>query len=264
MLGITATLERKDKMEVILNMFIGDCVYSMKRDGDEEVNVRGIEFISNDYEFNENIVDFRGNTAYSNMLSKVCEFGPRMDFIVKVLKDLVDENPESQILVLGHTRDALDYLQTSIHHKGFSTVGKYIGGMKQSQLEESTEKQIILATYAMASEGFDHKNLSILVMISPKTDIIQSVGRILRQKHDNTVIVDIIDKHDTFQNQWNKRRVYYKKCNYKIQVNDSVKYTNMIEWENNPYLRRLFEPKNPEPKTCMIQISEEDLNQEIG
>ena len=40
MLGITATLERKDKMEVILNMFIGDCVYSLKRDGDEEVNVR--------------------------------------------------------------------------------------------------------------------------------------------------------------------------------------------------------------------------------
>ena len=272
MLGITATLERKDKMDIILNLFIGDCIYSMKRDANEEVNVRGIEFISNDYDFNENTTDFRGNTAYSIMLSKVCTFGPRLDFIIKILKDLVDENPESQILVLGHTRDALDYLQTSIDHKGFSTAGKYIGGMKQSQLEESTDKQIILATYAMASEGFDHKNLSILVMISPKTDIVQSVGRILRQKHDNTIIVDIIDKHDTFQNQWNKRRVYYKKCNYKIQMNNSVKYTNMIEWNNNPYLKTLFEPKKQgdinhcektEPKKCMIQISEDELNHDL-
>ena len=128
---------------------------------------------------------------------------------------------------MGHNRCLLVDLHEAIETLGFATVGYYLGGMKQHQLEKTTEQKIILASYAMASEGFDHKNLSILVMITPKTDIVQSVGRIFRTKHDRPLIVDIIDKHDIFNNQWNKRRAYYKKCGYRIQTTDSTKYVGM-------------------------------------
>jgi superfamily II DNA or RNA helicase len=68
----------------------------------------------------------------------------------------------------------------------------------------------------MASEGLDIPTLSTLVLATPKTDIVQCVGRILRVKRANPIIVDIVDSHDTFQNQWSKRKTYYRKCNYTI------------------------------------------------
>ena len=59
-----------------------------------------------------------------------------------------------------------------------------------------------------------------MVMASPRKKIEQSTGRILRvQKNARTIeplIVDIVDSHGVYQGQWNKRRMYYKKCKYKI------------------------------------------------
>jgi hypothetical protein len=80
-------------------------------------------------------------------------------------------------------------------------------------------------------------------MVTPKTDIVQSVGRILRVKHENPIIVDIVDSHDVFQNQWNQRKRFYKKCNYRIRQIDSRVYTNMsIDWDSDKTWKRIFEP----------------------
>ena len=61
-------------------------------------------------------------------------------------------------------------------------------------------------------------------MATPKTDVCQSVGRILRAKHTTPVVIDIIDAHDLFINQWQKRKAYYKKQNYKIIVTENGLY----------------------------------------
>jgi len=53
-------------------------------------------------------------------------------------------------------------------------------------------------------------------MVTPKTDIEQSVGRILRSDHDQPVVVDIVDSHDSFVKQWAKRKTFYRKENYEI------------------------------------------------
>jgi hypothetical protein len=41
-------------------------------------------------------------------------------------------------------------------------------------------------------------------------------------------VVDIIDSHDVFKNQWKKRKAFYKKENYKIIYTTSKTYTNDI------------------------------------
>ena len=244
MLGISATVERKDKLTKLLYMFIGKLIFSSERKHDDPVCVRGIEFISKDPAFNESETDYRGKPKYSTMISKLCEFGPRKDFIVKVLQDLVNENTEKQIMVLVHNRSLLTYLHDAIIHREFATTGYYVGGMKPTALKETESKQIVLATYAMAAEALDIKTLSTLVMATPKTDITQSVGRILRMKHENPIIVDIIDSHDIFQNQWKQRKRYYKKCNYRIRSTDSNKYTGMsIDWSKDISWLWSFEPK---------------------
>jgi len=244
MLGISATVDRKDKLTKVLYMFIGEKIYSKQRDSDDLVCVRGIEFKSTNDAFNMVELDFRGTPKYSTMITKLCEYGPRSDFIIKIIGDLLKES-ENQIMVLCHNRSLLTYLYESINHKQLATVGYYVGGMKQANLQATEEKQIVLATYAMAAEALDIKTLATLVMVTPKTDITQSVGRILRVKHENPIIVDIIDGHDLFQNQWTQRKRFYKKCNYRIRQIDSQKYEGMeIDWATDQTWKRVFEPKD--------------------
>jgi hypothetical protein len=80
-------------------------------------------------------------------------------------------------------------------------------------------------------------------MVTPKTDITQSVGRILRAKHENPVIVDIVDIHDPFKKQWVQRRRFYKKCNYRILEIDNTKYAGMsLDWHTDKTWKKVFEP----------------------
>ena len=88
--------------------------------------------------------------------------------------------------------------------------------MKEKDLKISEGKQIVIATYKMAEEGLDIKTLTTLIMVTPKTDVCQAVGRILRKKLKEHLIVDIIDQHPVFKRQWIKRQRYYKKQNYTI------------------------------------------------
>lgn len=127
-------------------------------------------------------------------------------------------------MILAHNRSILTYLHDSILAQKIATAGYYVGGMKEASLKETEEKQVVVATYAMAAEALDIKTLNTLVMVTPKTDIVQSVGRILREKHDKPLVVDIVDGHDVFKNQWAKRRRYYKKCEYTIKSINSTKY----------------------------------------
>ena len=247
MLGISATVERKDKLTKVLYMFIGDMIYSEDRKNDDLVTVRAINYVANDTEFNEVERDFRGNPKYSTMITKLCGYGPRSDFIIKVVSDLLQEDIEKQIMILCHNRSLLTYLYEGIMHRDLASEGYYVGGMKQEKLQETEEKQIVLATYAMAAEALDIKTLSSLIMVTPKTDITQSIGRILRVKHANPIVVDIVDKHDIFQNQWAQRRRFYKKCNYRIRQIDSLNYKGMsFDWKTDQTWKRVYEPKNAE------------------
>ena len=75
-------------------------------------------------------------------------------------------------------------------------------------------------------------------MASPKTDVCQSVGRILRVKHGRPLVIDIVDQQDIFRNQWQKRRAYYVKQNYDILMTDSPTYDahdahHPVQWTPN-------------------------------
>ena len=267
MLGISATVERKDRLTKILYMFIGPKIYSEDRTDDDVVQVRAIMFKTRDAEFNQTEYDFRGSPKYSTMISKLCAFGPRSEFIVRIVADLLKENPHKQIMILAHNRDLLTFLYDAIRHKisdAEETVGYYVGGMKEKDLKVTEGRRIVLATYAMAAEALDIKTLSTLVMATPKTDIEQSVGRILRAKGQNPIVVDILDSHEYLKRQWNTRRLFYKKCNYRITSTDIDGYTG---FESMDRWRLEYDPTTAvkeakEKKKCMITIPKEVLEAE--
>lgn len=259
MLGLSATMNRKDGTTKVFKMFLGDVVYKGKRDTEHDVIVRAFDFNVVDEEFNSVKYDFRGNPQFSTMISKLCAYNPRSEFILRVLKDMIAENSAQQIMILAHNKCLLKYLFDAIKHRSIAdgSVGYYIGGMKEHALKESETKKIIIATYSMAAEALDIKTLTTLIMATPKTDIEQSVGRILREKHSQPIVVDIIDSHDPFQKQWIKRKAFYKKQNYKIIYTTNAKYLN-----NNPEWETLYEPgtkKNKPEKDdlygkCLIKL----------
>ena len=48
------------------------------------------------------------------MMTKLCNFNPRREFVVKIVKDLMEENPNQQIMILGHYKNLLTYLYKAI------------------------------------------------------------------------------------------------------------------------------------------------------
>jgi superfamily II DNA or RNA helicase len=237
MLGLSATMNRKDGTTKVFKMFLGPVLFKGERDEKREVVVRAIEYQVDDDEFNRELTDYRGNPAFSTMITKLCDYNRRSEFILKVLEDMLVENPAQQIMILAHNKSLLKYLHDAVEYRGLASVGYYVGGMKEAALKKTETKKIVIATYSMASEALDIKTLTTLIMCTPRSDIQQSIGRILREKHSEPVVVDIIDSHDVFKNQWKKRRAFYKKENYKIIYTTSQAYTtDLSKWTT------VFEP----------------------
>jgi len=328
MLGLSATMNRKDGTTSVFKMFLGDVIHKVERETEDNVEVRTITYKTNDDEFNETILDYRGNPQISSMISKVCEYNRRTEFIIQTLCDFITidnvdknmvhqhklemdnavpnceicnknnnylikntccnivkycmpcmeevvtfyekgvkkerpkcpnckkvlkyeqnyiENPyikpieQTHTIVMAHNLNILHYMYKKIVCKNLASVGYYVGGMNETELKKSEKKQIVLSSYTMASEGLDIPTLNTEFLITPKTDIIQVVGRILRAKHSfsHPIIYDFVDIHDVFQRQWLKRKTYYKKQNYKIIGTNSLQYTT----EFNKW-KQIYEPKN--------------------
>lgn len=252
-LGLSGTMQRKDGLTKVFKMFLGDVVHKEKTNTKEhKVLVKAIKYSVNDEEFNEIKYDYRGNPLYSTMISKLCNYNHRSEFILKVLENELSSNKDQQIMILAHNKTLITYLFKAIEHKNIASVGYYIGGMKEEELKKSESKKIIIATYAMASEGLDIKTLTTLIMASPKTDVCQSVGRILRTKHTQPLVIDLIDSHDIFEKQWLKRRQYYMKQKY-----------NIISTTNNNYLHDkwdvIYDPEKGKESVKKIKSKEEPL-----
>lgn len=235
-LGLSGTMQRKDGLTKVFKMFLGDIIHKEKSNTSEHtVMVKCVNYTVNDDEFNEMKYNYKGDPMYSTMISKLCTYNHRSEFILSIIKTELKRDPNQQIMVLAHNKTLITYLHDAIVHRDMATAGYYVGGMKEEALKQSEGKKVIIATYAMASEGLDIKSLTTLIMASPKTDVCQSVGRILRTKHAAPLVIDIVDSHDIFVAQWRKRKAYYIKQKYmivSISNNKYKEYATYIEEES--------------------------------
>jgi len=348
MLGLSATMNRKDGTTKVFKMFLGKVVHKVERKDEHNVQIRAITFKTNDTEFNETTLDWKGNPQISTMISKLCSYSKRTEFIIKALTDFIEvddvnknviethkkemdsknpnceiclknnnyliknsccdtvkyclpcvqeiegkaeiigidtdginihktkipkcpnckkrlkyeqhyiENPyvkpleQLQTLILSHNLNVLHYIYNKIVCKNIASVGYYVGGMKEIELKKSEKKQVVLASFSMASEALDIPSLNAEFLITPKTDIVQSVGRILRAKHSfaDPIIYDIKDDHEVFRKQWLKRKAYYKKQNY-----------NIIECDSYNYNKEFINCKTTND-SCKKNVDEEDEDEE--
>jgi ERCC4-related helicase len=128
-------------------------------------------------------------------------------------------NDKRQILILSDRKQHLDDMfQICQEIDNKISIGYYVGGMKKEKLKESEKCKILLGTFPMANEGLDIPSLNGLVLSTPKSDIIQSVGRIDRMKHVGIqpIIIDIVDDFSVFTNQSKKRLKVYNSKKYEV------------------------------------------------
>jgi superfamily II DNA or RNA helicase len=261
-LGLSATMERKDGLSKVFKMFLGETIHVEKRDTSEQsVLVKTLQYKVDDDEFNSIKYDFRGNPQYSSMITKLCNYNNRSEFILDYINYTLQENQKQQIMILAHNKSLLKYLYEAIGHRNIAngSVGYYVGGMKEKDLKISETKKVVIATYAMASEGLDIKTLSTLIMATPKSSVEQCIGRILRVKHDRPLVVDIVDQHEFFNRQWMKRKRFYVKEKYKIKRTNSKSYFK-DDWvtifdgkkKKKSYKQKVFKPEDLLKGVCLI------------
>ena len=221
MLGLSATPDRKDRLMHVINWCLGPLLYKSDTSDkvDEKVKVEVYEFEPTDSSYNDVIYNHAGVMFTSLMVNKVVEYAPRNKMIVELLTDLYHEK-DREILVLSdrvdHTKTLFEMLPADVQETA-CVLGRNI---KSTQREEWYKtKRFMIATYAMCKEGFDLSKLNTLVMATPRPDVDQIVGRILRvdktSRRIDPLIIDIVDP--AFRRQFQERLSLYNKRNYKVE-----------------------------------------------
>jgi len=228
MLGLSATMNRADGLTRIFKMFMGPVLAVWRRGPQENVHVKAIYYEHADPTYSADLYNFKGQINYVKMIGKICTFPPRIQFLLSVIKDTWKAAKGQQIMVIAHQKNLLKELHDTLQERAFATVGYYIGGMKEEALKISEGKNIIIATYKMAEEALDIKTLTTIVMATPKKDVRQAVGRILRTK-GTKVVVDIIDQHAIFRRHWTGRRRWYQRQKFNILQTTTEGYKKK-EW----------------------------------
>jgi len=219
MLGLSATPDRKDKLMYAIHWFLGPLLYKSETGDsvDTQVNVEVYEYQNEDPDFNEIVVSSQGMVSVPIMVNKLTACEDRTKWLCRILEDVLEDG--RQLLVLSdrvqHCSDILEGLSPELKDKSciLSTSVK-----ADVRTEYCKTKMILIATYSMCKEGFDVPTLNTLLMATPRPDIDQIVGRILRvEKKGRTVhplIVDIVDPQ--FRRQFGQRNSLYKKRQYRV------------------------------------------------
>ena len=219
MLGLSATPDRKDKLMYAIHWFLGPLLYKSETGDsvDTKVNVEVYEYQNDDPVFNEIVTSSQGMVSVPIMVNKLTGCEDRTKWLCGIIDDVMDT--DRQMLVLSdrvqHCEDLLAGLTPELKEKAciLSTAVK-----ADVRTEYCKTKAILIATYSMCKEGFDVPTLNTLMMATPRPDIDQIVGRILRVEKKGRVvhplIVDIVDPQ--FRRQFGQRNSLYKKREYRV------------------------------------------------
>jgi superfamily II DNA or RNA helicase len=194
---------------------MGPTFFSVERKDQKQVEVL-TEWYSSPAYTQPPPVNRIGKVSLVQMITDIVEDSQRTRMIIK---KIVEPNIKKgrKILILSERRKHCVELLELLQGK---SAGLYMGGMTREQLDESAKKQIIIGTYTLAHEGLDIPTLDTLVMATPKSDIKQAVGRILREtpgKKHNPIIYDICDTWSMFIAMFHKRRKVYREGGFAIQ-----------------------------------------------
>ena len=210
--GLSATPERKDGLTKLLHWFMGPTFFAVERKNQDGVEVFPTPFECEMFK-GPPPSQRNGKISLVSMETELVEMRERNHMLVNLIKQA--SAGSRQLLVLSSRRWHCEHL----HQYFKKTSGLYMGGMKAAALEESSKKKIIFATFSQAHEGLDIPTLDTVILATPKSDIVQSIGRIMREtkgKLNNPHIYDVVDRWSILNAMYYKRLRVYRKGGFKI------------------------------------------------
>jgi superfamily II DNA or RNA helicase len=231
-IGLSATPYRSDGLIKVMNWFIGDIMYEKKLRINNQVVSKIITFSSKDKLFAEKSRYMKGQVRPDcvKMITNLTELKARNNHIINVIDEL-RKDPERKILILSGRKNHLKVLKDAVDNMIDLDVKSkailedeckthyYTGDLKRDEREEAeANADILFATYDMAHEGLDIERLNTIILATPKKDVVQAVGRILRKVLQNgdirPLIIDFVDNLSIFKNQAIVREKFYTKSKY--------------------------------------------------
>jgi superfamily II DNA or RNA helicase len=227
-LALSATPKRSDKLEKVLYWYFGNILYKSQTKIIDNVLVKVIKYTIIDPKFKEYKQNYGKEFNRAKTINKLTEIDNRNNFIIETIIEIInnddnnnDNNEKRKILILSDRIEHLNILKNIIDTNYKLSTGFYIGGLKQKILTETEKATIIFGSYSMASEGLDIPNLNTLIMVTPRKEIEQAIGRILRKDHTiQPLIIDIVDQLPSFIKQSIHRIKFYKKKGFIIKYYD--------------------------------------------
>ena len=133
----------------------------------------------------------------------------RNKVIVTAIKMM--HSKKRNLVVFAETLKHLEALHKRCLNAGvpYADIGMYVGGMSKAELDKSKSKQVVLATYKMGGEGTNVPWWDACILCTPKSEVTQIIGRVLREYPDKKqpVIMDLWDEDSTVFTRYHKRRL---------------------------------------------------------
>jgi superfamily II DNA or RNA helicase len=206
-LGLSATPERKDGLTRVLEWFVGPVFFRVERKEQRHVEVRVVHHEAEWYGLP--LPTTRAGTLnLPEAVNRLCADAERNSMIARTVRSFLSES--RKVMILSDRRVHCEVLCGLLAPHA----ALYIGGMRREALKAAEESRVIVATYGQANEGLDIPSLDTLVLATPRSDVVQSAGRILREASGATsgaapVILDVVDRCGVFFAQFAKRKKYY-------------------------------------------------------
>lgn len=275
MLALSATPKRKDKLEKVMEWYIGPYLFVVNQQNTKNVKVNMVHYYNSNPLYSGNETLTNGKPCIARITNNITEFNRRNQIILEILRRIADD-PLTHTLTLSDRREHLRYLYEQIIERKISSVGYYVGGMKERDLKDSESKKIMLSTFTMASEALDVSSLNTLVLMTSHSGgsvHTQSCGRILRKSHDEITptIWDFVDDFSVFKNQALKRMDYYKKQNFEIHkviihdddivpleyLYEMLNKLELITYKNKKKSESCIHNDKPLSSVCLLDEEEE-------
>ena len=240
-LALTATPYRNDGLIKVMYWFTGGTIYQEKIKINRCVIVKRINFTSTDRLFKTKKRWMKGMMRYDTlkMSSNICEIETRNYMIANIICHFIKNDKLRKILILSNYKKHLSVIKNQVDQYIEQQIkegaliqsdiycGYYTGDVRPAERAICEERgDIIFATYGMANEGLDIKHLNTVIIASPKKDVVQSVGRIMRTILSSgdikPLIIDLVDTLDVIENWGDEREKKYRECEYEIHTHESM------------------------------------------
>lgn len=244
-IGLSATPKRKDNLEYIYKWYLGDMLYILNQEQNNNVNVCIFNFFSNDKHFKEtkkyNIKQKRDMFNYVISINNLIKINERNNMILNIIKELI-KNPLRKILILSDRVEHLEQLnnlmndyiiQNNLSIKSCVFIGK---NKKEEKKDAIDNGDIIFGSYSIAKEGLDIPRMNTLILSTPQNDIVQSIGRIMRKFNPKCMplIIDLTDYLPSWNKFLSKRLKTYLNNNYNIS---SFSFYNSKLYTNHNFIK---------------------------